>query len=75
MVEFEDPITDTSYNPIGDPSGTLLKSVYAVAGITMTLLLLGVAQNSVLPQVQSFVESLLGLDTGSGNNVVQFGDP
>ena len=66
MVEFEDPITETEYDPVGDPSGTLLQSVYAVAGITMTLLLLGIAQGRVLPAVREFIKSLLGVDPTGG---------
>lgn len=62
MAEFQDPITDTTYDPLGDPAGTALKSVYVIAGIAMTLLLFNIASGSVLPRVQS----VLGLGGDSG---------
>jgi len=62
MAEFMDPLTDETYDPIGDPAGTALKSVYVIAGITMTLLLFNIASGSVLPRVQS----ILGLGGDSG---------
>ena len=69
MVKFTDPITDTEYNPIGDPTGTIVKSVYAIAGITMTLLLVSIANNNILPQVQGTLSSLTGTGVG-GDSVV-----
>jgi len=77
MVDFEaeDPITGTSYDPLGDPTGTAMKFLMAVAGITMTLLALGVAQSAVLPRVSDLFSGLTGVDTGEGSGIVQFGDP
>jgi len=75
MVEFEDPITNTSYDPIGDPTGTALQAVYAVLGIAMTLLLVGIARSSVLPFVSGLVEDVVGVDTGGTDGTVVFGDP
>lgn len=77
MVDFEaeDPITGSTYDPIGDPIGTVSKFGMAVAGITMTLLALGIAQSTVLPWVSDLVSGVVGVDTGSGSGVVQFGDP
>lgn len=72
MVEFTDPITDTKYNPVGDPAGTVLQSVYIVLGLTMTLLLLGIAQAGVLPRVQSLIGNLLGIETGGGEISVEY---
>ena len=69
MVKFTDPITDTEYNPIGDPTGTAVKSVYAIAGITMTLLLVSIANNNILPSVQGFLGGVLGTGVG-GDSVV-----
>jgi len=76
MVSFEDPITDTTYRPLSDPVGTLSKSGMIVAGLTMTLLLFGIAQNQVLPMVGGFVNNVTGglVQSGSdGPNI--FGDP
>jgi hypothetical protein len=70
MVEFSDPITDTNYDPIGDPSGTALQAVYAIAGISMTLLLVSIANTNVVPRVQSFLSSLTGADVGEGGLTV-----
>lgn len=77
MVDFqaEDPITGTSYDPLGDPSGTAMKFVMAVLGISMTLLALGVAQSTVLPTLSGLFESVTGVNSGSGSGIVQFGDP
>jgi hypothetical protein len=69
VVSFQDPITDTEYNPIGDPTGTAVKSVYAIAGITMTLLLVSIANNNILPQVQGVLSGLLGTGVGGESTV------
>lgn len=69
MVRFTDPITDTEYNPIGDPTGTAVKSVYAIAGITMTLLLVSIANNNILPTVQGALSGLLGTGVGGESTV------
>lgn len=74
MPKFEDPITGTEYRPISDPTGTLMQSVGAVVGITMTLVLLGVAQSQLLPVVSNALSDLAGINTGSGDGIVQFGD-
>jgi hypothetical protein len=71
----EDPITGESYDPIGDPVGTLSTSVMYIFGITMTLLLLGIAQSTVLPTVSDLVSGLLGIDSGNGSQTIQFGEP
>jgi hypothetical protein len=72
MVEFTDPITDTSYDPIGDPAGTVLQAVYAVAGIAMTALLVSIATGNVLPRVQGFLSDMLGIDAGDSGVTVEF---
>jgi len=59
-VEFDDPVTDVSYDPIGDPVGTAMSAVAIVGGLTMTLLLFTIAQGTVLPVVQDVVSSLTG---------------
>jgi len=70
MVQFTDPLTDTNYNPIGDPVGTAKQSVYAIAGISMTLLLLSIANTNVVPRVQSALSSLTGANVGEGGFTV-----
>jgi hypothetical protein len=75
MLEFSDPVTDESYDPIGDPGGTAMKAVSYVLGIAMTALLVGVALNTVLPTAGGFVERLTGVDTGGNSGPLQFGDP
>jgi len=70
MVEFTDPITDINYDPIGDPSGTALQAVYAIAGISMTLLLLSIANTNVVPRAQSFISGLVGVNVGEGGFTV-----
>jgi hypothetical protein len=70
MVEFEDPITDTDYDPMGDPAGTAWKFIMVIGGITMTLLAFMVAQNNVLPTVTSFIGGLTGSNVG-GNETVE----
>jgi hypothetical protein len=64
MPEFTDPLTDTSYDPIGDPSGTAVQAVYAIAGISMTLILISIANSNVVPRVQGFLASLTGGSVG-----------
>lgn len=66
MPEFTDPLTDTSYDPIGDPSGTAVQAIYAVAGISMTLILISIANSNVVPKVQSLLSGLTGADVGEG---------
>ena len=75
MQKLEDPLTGEEYDPIGDPIGTVTTSVMYVLGITMTLLLLGIAQNTVLPTVSDLVSGLLGIDSGNGSATIQFGEP
>jgi len=75
MVKFTDPVTDETYDPLGDPSGTAMTAVSYVLGIAMTALLVGVALNTVLPTAGGFVENLLGVDTGGNSGPLQFGDP
>jgi len=74
VVEFEDPITGTSYDPVGDPTGTAVQAGYAVLGIAMTLLLVNVAQSTVLPELEGLASVVPGVDTGSDGGV-RFGDP
>jgi len=73
MAEFTDPVTDTSYDPIGNPGQTAVKAVYAVAGISMTLILLGIAQSTVVPTVTNALESVVGFNptTGESNEGVE----
>lgn len=72
MAKLKDPITDTTYDPLGDPAGTALQAVYAVAGIAMTALLVSIATGNVLPRVQSFVSDLLGINAGDSSVTVEF---
>jgi len=76
MVKLTDPITDQDYDPIGDPAGTLLQSVYVVGGIAMTLILFNIAQSDVVPAVSNLLSSLTGgavADEG-GSQIVTFGE-
>lgn len=66
MVKFSDPITDIEYDPIGEPVATATQAVYAIAGISMTLLLLSIANTNVVPRAQSFLSNLVGVDVGEG---------
>jgi hypothetical protein len=66
MPEFTDPLTDTSYDPIGNPSGTAIQAVYAIAGISMTLLLISIANTNVVPKVQQLLANLTGANVGEG---------
>lgn len=75
MPEFEDPLTGQSYDPIGAPGETVVQAVYAVAGIAMTLLLVRVAQSTVLPELEGLVSIVPGVSAGSGDGVVQLGEP
>jgi len=75
MTELMDPITDVEYDPVGDPAGTALKSVYVIGGITMTLLLFSVAQNTVLPTVGSLLDSTIGVSGGTGDGLDVYGEP
>jgi hypothetical protein len=69
MPEFTDPLTDTSYDPIGDPSGTVVQAIYAIAGISMTLILISIANSNVVPKVQNALSSLTGGSVGEGGMI------
>jgi hypothetical protein len=69
MVEFTDPITDTQYDPIGDPSGTAVQAIYAILGISMTLILVSIANSNVVPRVQNLLSGLTGGTVGEGDMV------
>jgi len=75
MTELMDPITDVQYDPVGDPAGTAIQAVIVVGGITMTLLLFSVAQNTALPAVGNVLNSLIGIDGGTGDGIDVFGEP
>jgi len=60
MVEFEDPVTDVTYDPLGDPTGTLMKAVTVVGGIAMTIVLFSLANSSVVPVIQNAVNEATG---------------
>jgi hypothetical protein len=70
MVKFTDPITDIDYDPIGSPVMTAKQSIYAIAGISMTLLLLSIANTNVVPRAQSFISGLVGVNVGEGGFTV-----
>lgn len=72
MVEFEDPVTGTEYDPT-DPAGLALKGVYGVLGITMTLLLFSIAQMNVLPTVQNFLGNLTNMSVGGSSSGIRVG--
>jgi len=72
MAKFEDPVTGTSYDPIGDPAGTAMKFVYVVGGLTMTLLALGVAQGNVLPRLKGLINDFLGVNAGGDTVTVEY---
>jgi hypothetical protein len=67
MVSFEDPVTDTTYDPIGNPGGTAWKFIMMVGGLTMTLLAVGIANNNVLPWITNTFSNLTGTDVGDGS--------
>jgi hypothetical protein len=71
--QFEDPITDTSYDPFGDPSGTLMKAVSVVLGIGMTLVLFGIAQSTVVPTLAGVFDAVPGVDSGQADGKIVFG--
>lgn len=71
--EAEDPLTGTTWDPVGNPTGTVAKFVMITAGFAMTLLAFGIAQQDVVPRVSNVLQSLLGVDTGSGSDVIDFG--
>jgi hypothetical protein len=73
MTEFEDPITDTSYDPLGDPAGTALQSIYVVLGIGMTLVLFGIAQSTVVPTLAGLFDVIPGVDSGQADGKIVFG--
>jgi hypothetical protein len=66
MPEFEDPITDVEYDPLGDPAGTAKQAVMIVAGIGMTLVLFGISQSTVVPVLASVFDAIPGVDSGQG---------
>lgn len=60
MPTFSDPVTNTRYDPIGDPSGFLMKMVGIVVGLTLTALAASIALRQALPWTQGQLSQLSG---------------
>jgi len=67
VVDFEDPLTDTTYDPLGDPSGTAMQALGIVFGLSMTIILFGLANSTVAPKIGNLLQTVGLGDEGSAS--------
>lgn len=73
VVKATDPVTDTTYD-FSDPSGMIRKVLMMVAGLTATLMIVGVVLNQVGPAVGGFISNISGglLNPGGASGGITF---
>ena len=65
-TRIEDPVTGTTWFNSNNPVGSLLGAAFAIVGLGVLFLAIGIGRNTVAPMLGGFVDQLPGVNSGDG---------